>query len=70
MPAMPSPTSWSLDEDIRRASTLPAAEGSGVIGTLRYHHNVTSKHLKFPRHVAVWLPPGYDNVAARRDLSF
>jgi enterochelin esterase-like enzyme len=39
---------------------LPAAEGAGVLGTLIYHHNVPSKHLRHPRHVAVWLPPNYE----------
>lgn len=45
---------------------LPRAEGSGVLGTLKYHHDVASKHLKFTRHVAVWLPPGYDEEPDRR----
>ena len=34
--------------------------GSGVLGTLVYWRDVESAHLDNPRHVSVWLPPGYE----------
>ncbi len=34
-------------------------QGSGVEGTLVYWTDVESAHLKAPRHVVIWLPPGY-----------
>jgi enterochelin esterase-like enzyme len=40
--------------------------GSGVKGTLAYWTDVRSSFLSEPRHVEVWLPPGYEANAARR----
>ena len=34
-------------------------QGSGVKGTLVYWLDVKSKYLAHPRHVSIWLPPGY-----------
>ncbi len=48
------------------AAERPTAEGSGVIGTLLYHYDVDSEYLFEPRHVAVWLPPGYDAESDHR----
>jgi hypothetical protein len=39
---------------------------SGVLGRLEYWTDVKSKHLAYSRHVAVWLPPGYDEEKDRR----
>jgi pimeloyl-ACP methyl ester carboxylesterase len=39
---------------------------SGVLGRLEYWTNVVSKHLDLPRHVSIWLPPGYDTNTAVR----
>ena len=36
-------------------------QGSGVIGTLVHEQDVESAFLELPRHVTVWLPPGYDD---------
>lgn len=41
-------------------------EGSGVLGTLVYWPEVTSAFLEEPRHVEIWLPPGYGDDPARR----
>ena len=40
--------------------------GAGVPGTLSYLTDFGSAHLDHDRHVAVWLPPGYDDDPARR----
>jgi enterochelin esterase-like enzyme len=40
--------------------------GSGVLGRLVYWTDVRSAFLGPTRHVAVWLPPGYDSAAATR----
>jgi len=40
--------------------------GSGVLGTLVYWLDVPSEHLPDPRHVSIWLPPGYDTSGERR----
>lgn len=40
--------------------------GSGVLGTLDYWTDVRSRHLAAPRHVEIWLPPGYDRRGTRR----
>ena len=40
--------------------------GGGVLGTLRYWHDVPSRHLRTTRHVSLWLPPSYANSGARR----
>jgi enterochelin esterase-like enzyme len=45
---------------------LTDAAGSGVFGTLQYWMNVSSRFLSEDRHVAIWLPPGYDQDPARR----
>ena len=41
-------------------------QGSGVQGTLVYWKDVASNHLARPRHVGIWLPPGYDAAAEAR----
>jgi predicted alpha/beta superfamily hydrolase len=41
-------------------------EGSGVRGRLVYWTDVASAHLTLPRHVAIWLPPGYDEASSTR----
>lgn len=41
-------------------------QGSGVRGTLVYWSDVKSKFLEHPRHVEVWLPPGYADDPQRR----
>ena len=41
----------------------PAA--GGVLGTLIYWRDVESAHLDHPRHVSVWLPPGYEETDDR-----
>jgi enterochelin esterase-like enzyme len=48
------------------AAYLRDWEGSGVLGELVYWTNVTSKHLDAPRHVGIWLPPGYHEQSDRR----
>ncbi len=40
--------------------------GSGVLGRLVYWTDVESAHLDEPRHVSIWLPPGYDADPSRR----
>jgi predicted alpha/beta superfamily hydrolase len=47
-----------------QAGGLPG-ELPGVTGTLRRHENFASK-LVAPRHVDVWLPPGYERERRRR----
>ena len=41
-------------------------QGSGVQGTLVYWKDVASNFLARPRHVGIWLPPGYDEAAEAR----
>ena len=41
-------------------------QGSGVQGTLVYWKDVASNFLVRPRHVGIWLPPGYDAAAEAR----
>ena len=41
-------------------------QGSGVQGTLVYWRDVESDYLARPRHVGIWLPPGYDAAAEAR----
>ena len=41
-------------------------QGSGVLGTLVYWHDVPSRHLRAARHVSIWLPPGYRNSGLAR----
>ena len=41
-------------------------QGSGVKGTLLYWLDVSSKYLAHPRHVSVWLPPGYQAQTSKR----
>ena len=41
-------------------------QGAGVEGTLIYWKDVESGFLKEPRHVVVWLPPGYDASPEKR----
>ena len=40
--------------------------GGGVLGTLRYWHDVPSRHLRTTRHVSLWLPPSYADSGSRR----
>lgn len=40
--------------------------GSGVLGRLVYWRDVPSAFLGPTRHVAIWLPPGYDSAPAAR----
>ncbi len=39
--------------------------GAGVLGELVYWKDVKSAFLDEPRHVVVWLPPGYDAASER-----
>jgi predicted alpha/beta superfamily hydrolase len=41
-------------------------KGSGVLGRLVYWTDVRSAYLRLPRHVEIWLPPGYDSSRTRR----
>ena len=41
-------------------------QGSGVNGTLVYWLDVPSKYLTHPRHVSIWLPPGYQAQSSKR----
>lgn len=41
-------------------------EGSGVLGDLVYWRDVASEFLAEPRHVEIWLPPGYEDDVDRR----
>jgi enterochelin esterase-like enzyme len=41
-------------------------QGSGVLGTLTYWPDVHSAFLEHPRHVSIWLPPGYAENPQRR----
>jgi len=45
---------------------LADPQGSGVAGRLIYWTNVASKFLVEPRHVEIWLPPGYDESPTNR----
>ncbi len=45
---------------------LDDVEGSGVLGDLVYWPDVASEVLAEPRHVEIWLPPGYEDDADRR----
>lgn len=48
------------------AAYIDSWHASGVLGRLEYWKNVPSQHLSLPRHVEIWLPPGYDeNPQAR-----
>jgi enterochelin esterase-like enzyme len=48
------------------ADYLDTWKDSGVLGRLEYWRNMPSKYLSLPRHVEIWLPPGYDeNPQAR-----
>jgi enterochelin esterase-like enzyme len=40
---------------------LADVSGAGVLGKLIHWRDVESKYLGRPRHVSVWLPPGYDD---------
>ncbi|MEO1595966.1 MAG: alpha/beta hydrolase-fold protein [Pseudomonadota bacterium] len=40
--------------------------GADVPGTLTYLKDVESAHLDHDRHVAIWLPPGYEDNAEQR----
>jgi enterochelin esterase-like enzyme len=41
-------------------------KNSGVYGRLVYWTDVASAHLARPRHVEIWLPPGYDDAPTAR----
>ena len=41
-------------------------QGSAVQGTLVYWLDVPSKYLAHPRHVSIWLPPGYQAQTSTR----
>jgi predicted alpha/beta superfamily hydrolase len=41
-------------------------KGSGVLSRLVYWTDVSSKFLRLPRHVEIWLPPSYDTVPSER----
>jgi predicted alpha/beta superfamily hydrolase len=43
----------------------PAGDAPGVTGALVRHENFASKHVA-PRHVDVWLPPGYEKDNGKR----
>ena len=45
-------------------ATVPLSQ-SGVTGTVKRHENFNSKYVD-PRHVDVWLPPGYEQNSAAR----
>ena len=45
---------------------LNDVEGSGVLGDLVYWRDVPSEFLAEPRHVGIWLPPGYEDDSDRR----
>lgn len=51
-----------------RDTLLDSWNEAGVIGTLVYWKDVESAFLEPPRHVSIWLPPGYDEIenAGRR----
>jgi predicted alpha/beta superfamily hydrolase len=38
----------------------------GITGTVRYHHGLMPKGLKYARQIIVWLPPSYDSAPLRR----
>jgi enterochelin esterase-like enzyme len=46
-------------------SYLSDPQGGGVLGTLTTWHDVPSRHLRRPRHVSLWTPPGYDATRQR-----
>ena len=54
--------SWRLDP----TEYMRDPEGGGVLGTLEYWFDVESQFLQEPRHVGVWLPPGYGDDPDRR----
>ena len=39
--------------------------GSGLLGEVVYWRDVASEYLAEPRHVEIWLPPGYDDDRPR-----
>jgi len=38
---------------------------SGITGTINYHRDFKSKHLKHPRTLVVWLPPSYKKTTRK-----
>jgi len=54
-------------EDVKRKSsiTIFTAKGS-ALGQVRYHRELQSAGLRYPRDVIVWLPPSYRRTATRR----
>lgn len=55
-------TGWKKDP----REFMADVAGSGVKGSLIYWPDVRSAHLSEPRHVSVWLPPGYGENPDRR----
>jgi predicted alpha/beta superfamily hydrolase len=66
-----------IDRDVAAAHEIAAFKkdprdyiadwkGSGVYGRLVYWTDVGSAHLARPRHVEIWLPPGYDDAPTAR----
>ncbi|MDJ0938458.1 MAG: alpha/beta hydrolase-fold protein [Woeseiaceae bacterium] len=61
----------SVDHEIRQFRDDPLVfiedwQGSDVKGTLVYWTDVESDFLDYPRNVAIWLPPGYDEAGDAR----
>lgn len=59
-----------LTHDIERFRVGPEPfmddwQNSGVLGALVYWRDVSSAFLDRPRHVVIWLPPGYDDATSR-----
>ena len=46
---------------VDNAPFLDDIDGANVDGRMIYWRDVPSEHLRDPRHVVVWLPPGYDD---------
>jgi len=48
------------------AAYMADVPGSGVLGTLVYWPDTRSEFLEHPRHISIWLPPGYAENRERR----
>jgi len=63
-------TAWKQgetgDREREQRELIADWPGSGVLGRLVYWTDVPSAFLELPRHVEIWLPPGYDDQPARR----
>ncbi|MEL6446418.1 MAG: alpha/beta hydrolase-fold protein [Pseudomonadota bacterium] len=53
-------TACSNDSEANPFAFVDDPAGANVPGTLSYLKDVESAHLDHDRHVAIWLPPGYD----------